>query len=229
MLRSQSDTPERRPLGAAIPIEPLSDRSMARAWREVTTRLRASQDSQRLRALLVPPTQPRRWDLVAAALTAAAVAGAAVLTLGAGPSRSRAPSHILTAASPSHLSLGEAVLDVAPESALTLSGNDEAEPVPSATPSRSRPPRERRPSRSIYEAAARLEPARPTAAIALYEKLETGSGSWAANALFAHARLEADLGHRAEAMQLLARYLSRFPTGPNASDARDLAARLHAK
>ena len=44
--------------------------------------------------------------------------------------------------------------------------------------------------------------------------------SWGANALFAEARLEAERGRREEAQVLAAQYLSRFPGGPNASDAR---------
>jgi len=76
--------------------------------------------------------------------------------------------------------------------------------------------------RERFEAAARLERTDPARAVALYAQLAAGGGSWGANALFAEARLEADRGRRGEARRLAAQYLSRFPGGPNAADARVL-------
>jgi hypothetical protein len=76
--------------------------------------------------------------------------------------------------------------------------------------------------RDRFEAAARLERTDPARAVALYAQLAAGGGSWGANALFAQARLEADRGRGAEARRLAEQYLSRFPKGPNAADARVL-------
>ena len=77
-----------------------------------------------------------------------------------------------------------------------------------------------------FEAAAALERSEPARAEDLYRGLENGSGSWAQHALFAHGRLEAARGNTAEARQLLERYLTRFPKGPNSQDARSVLERL---
>jgi hypothetical protein len=81
--------------------------------------------------------------------------------------------------------------------------------------------------RALYERAARMEASRPQAALAIYDQLAAGRGPWAANALFAQARLELELGHRERARRLLASYLARHPGGANAEDARQLLDRLH--
>ena len=73
-----------------------------------------------------------------------------------------------------------------------------------------------------YEQAARLEASEPTAAIAIYRELARGKSAWAANALFAQARLELDRGRTREAVLLLRAYLRRYPGGNNAADARAL-------
>jgi hypothetical protein len=73
-----------------------------------------------------------------------------------------------------------------------------------------------------YEQAARLEASEPAAAIAIYRELARGKSVWAANALFAQARLELDRGRKAEAVRLLETYLRRYPGGNNAADARAL-------
>jgi hypothetical protein len=73
-----------------------------------------------------------------------------------------------------------------------------------------------------YELAARLEASDPDAARAIYRELAAGGDAWAANALFAMARLEEELGNRERARALLERYLKRFPAGANAADARAL-------
>jgi FecR-like protein len=77
-----------------------------------------------------------------------------------------------------------------------------------------------------FESAVRLEATAPEAALAMYDQLASGSGAWAANALFAAARLEAQRGHSAPARRLLQTYLERFPTGVNAEDAREMLQNL---
>ncbi len=79
---------------------------------------------------------------------------------------------------------------------------------------------------SLFERAQSLEAADPAQATRLYRRVSRGGGPWAANALYAWARLEVERGRTAEARQLLGRYLERHPNGPNATDARDLLARL---
>ncbi|HYQ26733.1 MAG TPA: tetratricopeptide repeat protein, partial [Polyangiaceae bacterium] len=77
-----------------------------------------------------------------------------------------------------------------------------------------------------FESASALERSDPARAIELYRGLESGSDSWAQHALYAHGRLEAARGNRAQARQLLERYLTRFPKGPNSVDARSVLERL---
>jgi TolA-binding protein len=64
----------------------------------------------------------------------------------------------------------------------------------------------------------------PEAALALYKQVAKGSGAWAANALFAQGRLHHARGEQQRAKSTLARYLKRFPDGPNAADAKALLA-----
>jgi len=79
--------------------------------------------------------------------------------------------------------------------------------------------------RADYDRLAALEPTSPKAALAGYLALARGTSAWAAPALFAAARLAVD--HRdPRAETLLGIYLQRFPTGANATDARQLLARL---
>ncbi len=80
--------------------------------------------------------------------------------------------------------------------------------------------------REQYEAASRLEADQPAAAIGLYRELARQGGPWGANALFAAGRLETDRGSQDEARRLLREYLGRYPSGPNANDARQLLDRL---
>jgi hypothetical protein len=77
-----------------------------------------------------------------------------------------------------------------------------------------------------FEQAARLERADPGQATALYRTLETGTDSWAQNALYARGRLEAARGNTTEARKVLERYMARFPKGANHDDARALLQRL---
>ncbi len=97
------------------------------------------------------------------------------------------------------------------------------EPHTSALPARGGSPL---PPREQYEAATRLEAEQPAAAIALYRELAHQGGAWGENALFAAGRLEADRGDQDEARRLLREYVGRYPTGPNANDARQLLDRL---
>jgi hypothetical protein len=113
---------------------------------------------------------------------------------------------------------------VLPPPAATATEPSPAAPQPPPPPS-STPPRPTTPQ-ELYESAARLEARDPDGALALYARLASGSGAWAANALYAEGRLRADRGQRAEARKLLSEYLTRFPEGPNAADARDLVQRL---
>jgi hypothetical protein len=76
--------------------------------------------------------------------------------------------------------------------------------------------------KATYERAARAEATDPALALSLYEALARRPGPWAANALFAQARLEIDLGRRDRGARLLHTYLHRYPRGLNASDARAL-------
>jgi TolA-binding protein len=76
-----------------------------------------------------------------------------------------------------------------------------------------------------FESARRLEASDPVAALDQYLAMARGDDSWAANALFAAARLELEQGHAAEARTLLTVYLERFPTGSNADDATALLRR----
>ncbi len=80
--------------------------------------------------------------------------------------------------------------------------------------------------RERFQSGAALEVRDPLAAARIYRELASGAGPWAANALFAEARLSAERGQRDAAQALLSSYLERFPSGPNADDARALLGRL---
>jgi FecR protein len=77
-----------------------------------------------------------------------------------------------------------------------------------------------------FEAASRKERTNPAEAEAIYRQLATGGTGWAPNALFALAQLEANRGHRGEAVRLLNTYLVRYPHGINVNDARELLRRI---
>lgn len=76
-----------------------------------------------------------------------------------------------------------------------------------------------------FERASHLEAEQPEAALRIYRELAR-EGAWAANALYAGARLELELGRTQRARALLRRYLQRHPTGANAEDARGLLTQL---
>ena len=77
-----------------------------------------------------------------------------------------------------------------------------------------------------FEEAARLERSDPEQALRSYRTLARGTGPWAANALYAEARLSFDRGDQRRAKKRLAEYLRRFPGGANAADARALLDRM---
>jgi hypothetical protein len=77
-------------------------------------------------------------------------------------------------------------------------------------------------AREDYELAARLESSEPARALSIYRTLSNSRGPWAANALYAQARLLKEGGRDGEAKKLLSRYLKLYPRGANAADARRL-------
>lgn len=102
-----------------------------------------------------------------------------------------------------------------------------AAPRAAEAPAASALPKTPEPSRqAIFEQATALERSDPARASELYRRIDSGSDSWAQNALYARGRLAASHGNRAEARQLLQRYLERFPRGNNADDARAVLRRL---
>ena len=100
-------------------------------------------------------------------------------------------------------------------------------PVPPARPSARR--ELDRPARSdrerLFARAASLETANAPLALALYLSLAGGDDAWAANALYAAARLEIDRGLREAGSGHLDEYLARFPEGENAVDVSGLRRR----
>lgn len=76
--------------------------------------------------------------------------------------------------------------------------------------------------RMLFEQAAAKEHSAPAEALRLYRRAAKASGPWAANALFAQARLLLAQGQSSKAQRVLQRYLKRFPSGPNAADAKSL-------
>ncbi len=80
--------------------------------------------------------------------------------------------------------------------------------------------------RKRFAAAQAIERRDPGAALRAYRELAAGDGPWAANALFAAARLASTSGDRALAVRFARAYLDRFPAGANAADAQRLLDRL---
>ncbi|HVZ75018.1 MAG TPA: FecR domain-containing protein [Polyangia bacterium] len=76
----------------------------------------------------------------------------------------------------------------------------------------------------LFELAAQLEVRDPPTALGIYGQIAAGDDAWAASALFASARLEAERSRAPSARALAEAYLQRFPRGPNADDARALLA-----
>jgi hypothetical protein len=116
----------------------------------------------------------------------------------------------------------EATPDIAP-----------VEPEQADEPARAEPVRGKRAAYVVtpraqqrFERAARLEAKDPKAALSIYQQLARGKGPWAANALYAQARLELERGRPQRAEPLLRRYLERHPQGMNAADVRKLLAQI---
>lgn len=127
------------------------------------------------------------------------------------------------------LSAGEHWPDASSSSSVQGSRELTAQSAPAA-PSKARTMRARhRASASeSFARATRLESTNPDAAIALYSDLARGEGPWAANALYAEARLELERGREATARRRLERYLRRHPAGRNAADVRAILQRVTA-
>jgi FecR protein len=144
------------------------------------------------------------------------------------PRRTRHPHTRRDVASRGSTSSPDRPPTTAPDSSPAIAAAPAAPPAPpaAAPPPPSAPPAPPPPSaQELYESANRMESSNPDAALATYRKLAAGSGPWAANALYAAGRLQADRGRRADATRILEAYLARFPNGANARDARDLLAR----
>jgi FecR protein len=113
---------------------------------------------------------------------------------------------------------------ISPEDLPRVQSVQSAQVPPSATVSAPAPvipsPRER------YDRAAALEATHPDEALSIYRELAAGTDSWAMNALYAEARLDLERGNKDGARKRFAEYLQRYPTGPNANDARELSAKL---
>jgi hypothetical protein len=98
---------------------------------------------------------------------------------------------------------------------------------------RSRGPRRPRADRAAagsdrerrFDRAASLESNDPAQALEVYLGLARGADAWAANALYAAARLELDRGDRSSGARLLEDYLERFPEGENSVDVQELRSR----
>jgi hypothetical protein len=117
-----------------------------------------------------------------------------------------------------------------PEAAPAL---EPIEPEPSDEPQRVEPVGGKRSTYVVtpraqqrFERAARLEAKDPKAALSIYQQLARGKGPWAANALYAQARLELERGRPQKAEPLLRRYLERHPQGMNAGDVRKLLGQI---
>jgi hypothetical protein len=97
-----------------------------------------------------------------------------------------------------------------------------ASPLPPRRAARARVAAQRLESQREFERAAQLESSDPAQALAAYRHLSQGRGAWAANALYARARLLLDGGQSAAARSLLTHYVAKYPAGANAADARRL-------
>jgi hypothetical protein len=128
---------------------------------------------------------------------------------------------------PSHVAPGVPAAGTTPISPRDAPSASEGPPHAALADARAAPLAPSRLSpRDQYEAASKLEARQPDAALASYNALATQGGAWGMNALFAEGRLEADRGRRASAGHLLQEYLTSYPLGPNAEDARRLLVRI---
>jgi hypothetical protein len=99
-----------------------------------------------------------------------------------------------------------------------------ARPTPRREPAEPTSPRSDR--EHLFERAASLESADAPLALAMYLSLASGHDDWAANALYAAARLEIDRGLSDAGAEHLGEYLARFPRGENVVDVRRLRQRI---
>jgi hypothetical protein len=136
------------------------------------------------------------------------------------------------ASEPSHVNLasrgsGRALAPAAGDPVRPRLMRPSTESAPAARPSGRRehepPPLDRE---GLFERAASLEAADAALALTLYLSLASGEDDWAANALYAAARLEIDRGRHDAGAAHLAEYLARFPRGENVVDVRGLRRRI---
>jgi TolA-binding protein len=174
-----------------------------------------------------PPVVAVAAPAAAAPPAAPAVAPAATVAPAPRPARQRrlalaAPVPAPAVEAPTHAVEAEHAAPE-PETAAAAEAAVEAPPA-AADPQRAA---QRRGSvQVLFELAAQLEVRDPTAALRIYGELSAADDGWAASALFASARLEAERGQTARARELCEAYLRRFPRSPNADDARALLGTL---
>lgn len=89
-------------------------------------------------------------------------------------------------------------------------------PLPSSAPIAPATPEQ------LYTSAANLEKRDPISALGMYRQAAASNDRFAAPALFAAGRLQFERNQRADAQRLLNEYLTRFPNGVNAGQAREL-------
>jgi hypothetical protein len=159
----------------------------------------------------VAPTAISPTAVAPAAAVATAVAPAAAVATAVTPTAA-----VATAVAPAAVAPTAAAPAAAAPSVASPGSTSATQGTSAAAPSAS----------DLFDTAARIERAQPDQAAAIYRRLASGDTPWAPNALFALARLEADRGHRADAVRLLQAYLARYPRGMNTEDARDLLRRL---
>jgi hypothetical protein len=232
-------------------VEPLSPQAWQRVESAVFTRL----DMAALPWSLAPepahsyaaPRSDRslrlHWATSVGLALASAAAAASVLHLMRPPAPIEAgpPAELVMPVQPAPAPDTEPTLTAAPPRA---SGRGMAPPVASepsgslppgapAQPARPSPRREsperphpRSDREHLFERAASLESADAPLALAMYLSLASGHDDWAANALYAAARLEIDRGLIDAGAEHFSEYLARFPRGENVVDVRRLRQRI---
>jgi FecR protein len=116
-----------------IDVEPLSDPRWAKIEKSIFAQLEHEQLDREPAPKMASQPPPRAWRwrpavaLVMAGAMAAAIGALAMKTMFNGPAApvASAPSRVVTASSDSHIALGESDVDVAPESAVLVSGDDD--------------------------------------------------------------------------------------------------------
>ena len=117
-----------------IEVEPLSEPRWAKIEKSLFAQLEHAELDREPQIKMVsepPPARSWRWRpavaLVMAGAMAAAVGALATKSLFVSPVSpvASAPSRVVTGSSDSHVALGESDVDVAPESAVLVSGDDE--------------------------------------------------------------------------------------------------------